>query len=196
MKRFTIAASAGLVAIAFAVAGCGGSAATSAPAAATTSGAPAAASTNPQPTAAGTAGASASTSSGGAGAEINACSLLSAAQASSLGGNQYTAATPSTIATGQDQCDYANAGGSDLMVIVYQPSSGVTFDMLTSVQKGVGTVTNVSGVGDKAIVGSIELDVQTGDRLIAVEGAGGTLTGGYSGAVAIAKAIIAALPQG
>ena len=195
MKRFTIAASAGLVAVAFAVAGCGGSAATSAPAAATTSGAPAAASTNPQPTAAGTAAASASTSSGGAGAEINACSLLSAAQASSLGGNQYTAATPSTIATGQDQCDYANAGGSDLMVI-YQPSSGVTFDVLTSVQKGVGTVTNVSGVGDKAIVGSIELDVQTGDRLIAVEGAGGTLTGGYSGAVAIAKAIIAALPQG
>jgi hypothetical protein len=47
-------------------------------------------------------------------------------------------------------------------------------------------------------VGSIELDVQTGNRLIAVEGAGGTetFTGGYSGAVAIAKAIIAALPQG
>ena len=196
MKRFTIAASAGLVAVAFAVAGCGGSAATSAPAAATTSGAPAAASTNPQPTAAGTAGASASTSSGGAGAEINACSLLSAAQASSLGGKQYTAATPSTIAPGQDQCEYHGADGSDLTVIVYQPSSGVTFDMLSSVQKGAGTVTNVSGVGDQAIVGAIELDVQTGDRLIAVEGAGGTLTGDYSHAVAIAKAIIAALPQG
>ena len=194
MKRFTITASASLVAIAFAIAGCGGSAATTAPAAA--SSAQAAASTNPQPTAAGTAAASASTSSGGAGAEINACSLLSAAQASSLGGNQYTAATPSTIAPGQDQCDYASADGTDLTVIVYQPSSGVTFEMVTSVQKGVGTVTNVSGVGDKAIVGSIELDVQTGDRLIAVEGAGGTLTGGYSGAVAIAKAIIAALPQG
>jgi hypothetical protein len=196
MKRFTITASAGLVVVVFAIAGCGGSAATTAPAAATTSGAPAAASTNPQPTAAGSAGASASTSGGGAGAEINACSLLSVAQASSLAGKQYTAATPSTIAPGQDQCDYASADGTDLTVIVYQPSSGVTFETVTSVQKGVGTVTNVSGVGDKAIVGSIELDVQTGDRLIAVEGAGGTLTGGYSGAVAIAKAIIAALPQG
>jgi hypothetical protein len=165
--------------------------------AATTSGAHAAASTNPQPTAAGSAGTSASTSGGGGGAEINACSLLSAAQASSLAGKQYTAATPSTLATGYDQCDYANTS-FDLTVIVYQPSSGVTFETLTSIQSGAGgTVTNVSGVGDKAIVGSIELDVQTGDRLIAVEGAGGTLLpGGYSGAVAIAKAIIAALPQG
>ncbi len=196
MKRFTITASAGLVAIAFAIAGCGGSAATSAPAAAATIGAPAAASTNPQPTAAGSAGASASTSGGGAGAEINACSLLSVAQASSLAGNQYTAATPSTIAPGQDQCDYARADGPDLTVIVYQPSSGVTFEMATSVQNGAGTVTIVSGVGDKAIAGSIELDVAIGDRIIAVEGAGGTLTGDYSRAVAVAKAIIAALPQG
>ena len=169
MHRITVMASAGLVAIAFAVAGCGGSAAPT---------------NNAQPTAA------------GAGGEINACSLLPAAQASSLSGKQYTAATPSTIATGQDQCDYARADGPDLTVIVYQPSSGVTFAMATSVQNGAGTVTNVSGVGDKAIAGSIELDVQAGDRLIAVEGAGGTLTGDYSQAVAIAKAIIAALPQG
>lgn len=181
MHRITVMASAGLVAIAFAIAGCGGSGA---------------ATNNPQPTVAGSAGATASTSAGGAGAEINACSLLPAAQASSLGGKQYTAATPSTIASGQDQCEYKGADGSDLTVIVYQPSSGVTFAMLTSVQSGVGTVTNVSGVGDKAIAGYIELDVQTGDRLIAVEGAGGTLTGDYSQAVAIAKAIIAALPQG
>ena len=196
MHRLTVMASAGLVAVAFAIAGCGGSGATSAPAAAATNGAPAAASTNPLPMAAGSAAAGASTSGGGTGAEINACSLLSVAQASSLAGNQYTAATPSTIAPGQDQCDYARADGPDLTIIVYQPSSGVTLGMATSVQSGAGTVTDVSGVGDKAIAGSIELDVQTGDRIIAVEGAGGTLTGDYSRAVAVAKAIIAALPQG
>ena len=176
MHRFSVMSAAGLVAVAFVLAGCAGSGA---------------ATTNPQPTT-GAAGSTAST----AGAEINACSLLSAAQASSLGGNQYTAATPSTIATGQDQCDYANAGGSDLTVIVYQPSSGVSFAMVNSVQQGAGTVTPVSGVGDQAIAGAIELDVKTGDRLIAIEGAGGTLTGDYSHAVAVAKAIIAALPQG
>ena len=181
MHRITVMAAAGLVTAAIAIAGCGGSAA---------------ATNNPQSTPGGSTGAAASTPGGGASVEINACSLLPAAQASSLGGKQYTAATPSTIAAGQDQCAYTAADGSDLTVIVYQPSSGVTFAMLTSVQTGVGTVTNVSGVGDKAIAGYIELDVQTGDRLIAIEGGGGTLTGDYSHAVAIAKAIIAALPQG
>jgi hypothetical protein len=180
MHRITVMASAGLVAVAFAFAGCGGSAA---------------ATNNAQPTA-GSTGATASTTAGGAGADINACSLLPAAQASSLSGKQYTAATPSTIATGQDQCEYKGADGADLTVIVYQPSSGVTFDMVNTVQQGAGTVTPVSGVGDQAIAGAIELDVKTGDRLIAVEGAGGTLTGDYSHAVAMAKAIIAALPQG
>ena len=68
--------------------------------------------------------------------------------------------------------------------------------MVNSVQKGAGTVTAVSGVGDQAIAGAIELDVKTGDRLIAIQGAGGTLSGDYSHAVAIAKAIIAALPKG
>jgi hypothetical protein len=182
MQRFIVTASIGLVAVAFAIAGCAG---TGSP---TTTG-PSGSLTASEPTFAGTS----SSSGGGAGTEINACSLVSAAQASSLVGGQYTAATPSTIAPGQDQCGYARADGSDLTVIVYQASSGVTFEMMTSVQSGAGTVTNVSGVGDKAIVGPIELDVETGDRIIAVEGAGGTLGGDYNGAVAIAKAVIATL---
>ena len=183
MQRITVLASAGLIAVAFAIAGCGGSAA---------------ATNNAQATQAASTGAtvpSAAAGGGTGGAELNACSLLSAAQASSLEGQQYTTATPTTIAPGQDQCAYNNAGGTNLVVIVYGPSSGVTFDMLSSVQNGVGAVTNVSGVGDKAIAGAIELDVQTGDRLVAVEDGGGTLTE-TSPAAAVAKAIIAALPQG
>jgi hypothetical protein len=199
MTRFRITASIGLVAVAFAITACSGSStgATNAPPAATTGAVSSAPASSPAGTTSpSTSSSTGAASSGGGGAEIDACSLLSVSQASSLVGNQYTAATPSTIAPGQDQCDYARADGPDLTVIVYQPSSGVTFEMATSVQSGAGTVTNVSGVGDKAIAGSIELDVAIGDRIIAVEGAGGTLTSDYSRAVAVAKAIIAALPGG
>lgn len=196
MTSFRITASIALVAVAFAITACSGSStgATTAPVAATTSAVSAAPSFPTEAASASAPAATGAASSGSGGAEIDACSLLSASQASSLVGNQYTAATPSTIAPGQDQCDYARADGPDLTVIVYQPSSGVTFEMATSVQSGAGTVTNVSGVGDKAIAGSIELDVAIGDRIIAVEGAGGTLTGNYSRAVDVAKAVIAALP--
>ena len=141
-----------------------------------------------------TGGGSSSPSGSGTVSDTDTCSLLSAAQASSLTGQTYSAATPETIATGQDQCTYAAANnGSDLTVIVYQPSSGVTFDTLKSVQTSVGQVTTLSGVGDQAIIGLIELDAQVGTRLIAIEGAGGNLTGDSTKAIAVANAIIAAL---
>jgi hypothetical protein len=128
-------------------------------------------------------------------ADLNACSLLTVAQATALVGKQYTGDARQTIATGQDQCTYSAAdNGSSLVVIVYEPDSGVTFGTLKSVQAGVGQVTGVGGVGQQAIVGSIELDAQAGERLLAVQGAGGTLTGDTSKAVAVAKAVIAALP--
>jgi hypothetical protein len=41
------------------------------------------------------------------------------------------------------------------------------------------------------MVGSIGLDAQAGSHLVAVQGAGETLTGSYGGVVAIAKAAIA-----
>jgi hypothetical protein len=125
------------------------------------------------------------------------CALLALARAESLAGKRYTSATAATIAPGQDQCTYHNPDGSDLVIIVYQPGSGVTFSMLVSVLKGVGTVKVLRGLGDKAVVGAIELDVQAGKRLLAVQGAGGTVAGGYSGnysrAIAVAKAVLAKL---
>jgi len=122
-------------------------------------------------------------------ADINACSLLSVADASSLVGKQYTTATPKTIATGQDACTYDIPDDSQLVIIVYQPNSGVSMDMMASVNDGKP----ISGVGDKAIIGDIELDAQVGDKLIAVQGAGGSLGGDQAKAVAVAKAVIAAL---
>ncbi|HEY0932801.1 MAG TPA: hypothetical protein VGD91_03575 [Trebonia sp.] len=132
---------------------------------------------------------------GGAASEIDACSLLTKAQASAQAGRQYASAVAKTIAPGQDQCTYHPAdNSSDLDVIVYQPSSGVSWQMMTSVLSGVGPVKAVGGVGDKAMIGQIELDAQAGRRLVAVQGAGGLLTGSYSGAVAVAKSVISALP--
>lgn len=130
----------------------------------------------------------------GTGSSFDTCSLLSATQASSLVGRPYTSAVSQTIADGQDQCTYATSDPTiSLMVIVYQPTSGVSLQMLSSVLGDSGDVTPVTGVGDKAIVGQIELDVQTGERVVAVEGAGGTLSGDYTKAVAVAKAVIGGL---
>jgi hypothetical protein len=97
-----------------------------------------------------------------------------------------------TIAKGQDQCTYANTGPlPDMVVIIYQPSSDATFATLTQI---AGADTPVSGVGDKAADGGIELDIQTGDKLIAIQAAGGIGYGGsFDGAIAVGKALVAAL---
>ena len=87
------------------------------------------------------------------------CALLALARAEPLMAKRYSSMTAAAIAPGVDQCTYHNPDGSDLVLIVYQPSCGVTFSMLVSALKGVGTVKLVKGLGDKAVVGAIELDV-------------------------------------
>jgi hypothetical protein len=124
--------------------------------------------------------------------EIDACSLMTGAQASSLTGRQYGAGTASTIAKGQDMCDYPYSGPSiALDVIVYGPSSGVGWATANAVLSNVGTVTQVSGVGDKAIFAGIELDIQTGKWIIAIQGA--DKINQDTGAIAIGKVLVAAL---
>jgi hypothetical protein len=179
------AASVGLAAIA--LTGCSGG---SKPATTNTSSAGTAASAGTVPAP----GTSSASSGSGSSAGLDACSLLTVAKAAALVGKQYTSDAAQTIAPGQDQCTY-NASGDDsaLVVIVYQSNSGVTFASLKSVQAGAGQVTNVSGVGQTAIAGPIELDAQVGDQLLAVQGAGGTLTGNTAKATAVADAIISAL---
>jgi hypothetical protein len=127
-----------------------------------------------------------------AGGEINACSLLTGAQASSLTGRSYGPGTPSTIAPGQDQCEYPYSGPSiALDVTVYEPTSGVGWGTMQAVLAGVGPVTQVSGVGDKAMFAGIELDVQTGKWLISIQGA--DKLNQDTGSIAIGKALVAAL---
>ena len=133
------------------------------------------------------------TAAGGVTKDFDACTLLPAARASTLTKSQFTGARSSMIAAGQDQCDYPRAGSTGLTVMVYQPSSGVTWAMLNNVLETTGNTKSVAGLGDKAEVGAIELDVQTGTHFVAVQGAGGLLSGDYSGAVAVAKALVASL---
>jgi hypothetical protein len=121
----------------------------------------------------------------GSTAELDACTLVSAADAATLTGYPLTDATPSTIADGQDQCVYADSSGAGVTVIVYQQDSGVTLAMLKDISGG----SDIQGIGDKASVGGIELDVQAGTHLIAVQGGLDIATSGPP----LAKALIAAL---
>jgi hypothetical protein len=116
------------------------------------------------------------------------------AQASALTGARYTSDAPQSIAKGQDVCTYTNSGNLPSMVVtIYQSDSGITWQSLSTVLAGIGAVTNVSGVGDKAIVGGgEELDAQVGDRYFDITGAG-ALSGNSSAAVAVSKVIVAAL---
>jgi hypothetical protein len=131
--------------------------------------------------------------SAAAGGGSNACSLLSVAQATTLvPGHTFTAAVPTTPSTGIEECAYGTSDdGQAMTVTVYQSGSGVSFAMLKTVNASVGAVTSVPGVGDQAVLGTIELDVQAGQHLMAIQG--GFVTQGSAAPVAVAKAILAAL---
>ena len=100
-------------------------------------------------------------------------------------GETLSTGVSSTIATGQDQCKYDGDSSVGLTIIVYQPSSGVSWSVLLD---GSSANQPVSGVGDKAESdGAVELDVQSGDHLIAVQGTSDT------GRIAVAKQLVGAL---
>jgi hypothetical protein len=152
----------------------------------------AAASTSAANSPSASASASASTApAAAAGGEIDACSLLTGAQASSLTGHDLDAGTASTLAPGQDACHYSG-GGYDLRVTVYQPSSGVSWGIMQGALSGAGTVMQVSGVGDKAMFAGIELDVATGKWLVAIQGADAKV-GQDASAIAVGKELVGAL---
>lgn len=73
-------------------------------------------------------------------------------------------------------------------IIVYEPSSGVSWSALQSQIGNEGTVMQVSGVGDKAMFAGIDLDVSAGKYLVDIAAAGGL--GDDTGAIAIAKVLV------
>jgi hypothetical protein len=120
---------------------------------------------------------------------IDACSLLTGAQASALTGQPFGAGVESVLSPGVEQCEYPyNGSGVAMDLIVYEPSSGITFSSLQSQLSGEGTVMQVSGVGDKAEFAGIDLDVMAGKYVFDVSAANGA--NGDTGAIAIAKQVV------
>ena len=170
MKRLTITASAGLIAIAFAIAGCGGSTASTAPAAASSAqaAAPAAsaasgasaggqASTGASQAAPASAGAA-----GGAGQPVKVCDLLPVATVASITGQQLTQATESDTAALQSYgCYYGGAGLAGVTVTVADGAAD-TFDTLMQEALALGGE-QVSGLGDKAYHAVLGVNALFGD---------------------------------
>lgn len=167
----------------------------SASAGSTSTSTPAAASTSPASSSSASPSAPAPAAAGGG--AINACSLLTGAQASSLSGGSFGPGpgVASVLATGIDQCAYAagptSSTGIGMDLIVYEPSSGLTLASLQPQLNSEGTIMQVSGVGDKAEFAGVDLDVMAGKYVFDVQAAGGTnLT---PGVIAMAKEVVGAL---
>jgi len=130
------------------------------------------------------------------GATIDVCSLMTSAQASSINGVTYGAATPQHFETGLDVCDYTNTGqhanAIDIQDLTIQVMSlpGCYSQLLDSEGPGV----KVAGVGDDAFGYEIGMDVKLGNRCIKLSGlTDAEFRDDYAPDVAMAKIIISKL---
>jgi hypothetical protein len=130
--------------------------------------------------------------SGGSGS-VDACSLLTVAQASSLNDITYTSAKAQSPTNGYNICIYHNSGKhpdpvdiQDLTVTVL--SIG---DCWAGLQQADGPGTKLSGVGDEAFGAEIGIDVKSGNRCLTVSGlTHSELEGHYAPDIAMAKIIL------
>ena len=143
------------------------------------------------PTTSASSGASAA-SGGGSSGGTNVCNLVGASTASSAMGVSFTSSKTSSFGSGEDACTYAASGSpAALIVTVYQPKSGMTWTTMQGVLASLGPVKSVSGVGDDAALAKLQLSVQAGSRVIAIEG--NSVGTNPSGAEALAKEFVTAL---
>ncbi len=152
MQRFIVRASASIVAVAFAIAGCaGGGAPTSGAASSSAQSAPPAASNGGGASGNGQAGAgSAGSVEDGLGHPVNVCDLLPVATVASVTGEPLTVAkeddTPSYKIY---SCSYTSANGTsgvDVSVLALDAAAGFDGDLQAA---GAGAK-QISGLGDKA----------------------------------------------
>lgn len=143
--------------------------------------------------AAASSGAAAASSGAAAGSvaagAINVCSLLSVSKAESITGNKYTQSTDNTPDPGDQNCVYDGAdNGSDLLVYLFTPTDETTWDLeVASVSDG--PVTNVPGIGKRALSSGINFLFDTGKYYINIQFADET---GDKNAIALAKQILTA----
>jgi hypothetical protein len=122
-----------------------------------------------------------------------ACTLVSVAQAQGAirSTPAITQQQPGSFVHGEPECGYASDDGQTIVVnvTIWPDTSG--FDLQHAVVSD-NALTPVSGVGDKAAAGPIELDAIVGSRGISVESFGTTdVTGDQL--VAMAKLVVAGL---
>lgn len=121
---------------------------------------------------------------------------MTAAQASSINGVTYGAATPQHVQSGFDTCTYKNNGSKDpvdIQDLTVQVTSQA--GCYSSFQSADGPGTKVPGVGDDAFGYSIGIIVKLGSRCLDVSGlTDAEIQSNYAPDVAMAKIIISKLP--
>lgn len=160
-------------------------------------GTPTASGTQSQPSAASSPHASTEATSSAASSvsDVDVCSLLTAAQASSINKVTYGAGAPKRLAANYDECTYPNKGSADPVDIQALDVDVLTFGACwAGLQTADGPGTPVSGLGDAAFGYEIGLDVHAGSRCIAIRGlTHAELNGDHSSDVALAKIVLAGL---
>src|SRR5665213_113214 len=131
----------------------------------------------------------------GGGGTVNVCSLMTSAQASSINGVTYGAATPQHFEAGLDACDYKNNGSANPIDIQDLTTQVISLPgCYTQLQEADGPGVKVSGVGDDAFGHEIGIDVRVGNRCVEVSGlTEAEFKDNYAPDAAMAKIMIAAL---
>lgn len=140
------------------------------------------------------AAAQATTAAGGAASPVHVCALLTAAQATAIIGERYTATKESF---GGSMCSYTTTTAPIPMYIIISPGSGAAAwkeQLGTLAEDSGSTPAKLTGVGDRAAGSGTEIGVQDGNYIIDVHGGDPSGTGTrFPKSIAVAKAIIAAL---
>ena len=119
------------------------------------------------------------------------CSILSTSMVGGILGHPVTAESSPGI-TGQSICDYTDgAAGYPVQVDLENSDASGSYQAYKSV---ANNSTNLPGIGDQAFGDATGVHVLSGSYYIEVNGpAGAVLSGDYTKASAVAKALIAAL---
>jgi hypothetical protein len=128
-------------------------------------------------------------------ANVDVCSLMTAAQATALNKVTYGASTAASPASYYKTCTYKNMGSTDPIDIQALTVSVISFPGCWSeLQKADGPGKPVSGVGKAAFGTEIGMDIEAGARCVEISGlTHAEFLGNYRPDVAMAKIILAKL---
>jgi hypothetical protein len=115
--------------------------------------------------------------------------VLSVSKAESITGNKYSGATDNTPDPGDQICSYDGAdNGPGLLVYLFTPTDEATWEVEVA-SSTAGPVTNVPGIGKRAMSSGINFLFDTGKYYINIQFADES---GDKNAIALAKQILTA----